>query len=96
MPSNHLANSEALQSLDYYSALTTLPKNVEVGYNAMDDELLVPEAQTEQLSGKELGRLKSKKAMLALQSAQLGKQANRENPEYEPDPKRPKNELTVT
>ena len=84
---------DTLEDIDYYSALITLPKNVEAGYNAMEDELISSEIQPEGLSGKELGRLKTKKAMLALQTA--GEHGNTVNPGSEPQPKRQKNELDV-
>ncbi|PAV20199.1 WD40 domain containing protein [Pyrrhoderma noxium] len=84
---------DTLEDIDYYAALITLPKNVEAGYNAMEDELISSEVQPEGLSGKELGRLKTKKAMLALQTA--GEHGNTVNPGSEPQPKRQKNELDV-
>ena len=82
---------EEAKTIDLYSALVTLPKNLDVEHNAMDDEPLseLPnEKNGRQLSSKELGRLKSKKAMLARSAAMEGKREQSETPVEERDTKR--------
>lgn len=61
-------DSEPLEDVDLYSALSILPKNIDVEHNAMDDNLKLLESARSQLSGKELGRLKSKKAATSLEA----------------------------
>ncbi|KAJ7252517.1 WD40 repeat-like protein [Mycena rebaudengoi] len=62
------ATTADLKALDLYLALTALPKNNEVEHDPMDREAVVnPEdgESMKEISRKELGRLKSKKAVLA-------------------------------
>ncbi|KAI5120266.1 hypothetical protein M0805_004602 [Coniferiporia weirii] len=89
------ATPETLKQLDLYSALTILPKNVDVEHNAMDEDAPLSEATGGQLTGKELGRLKAKKAVLARQAALTGKRDHSETPEQEHSIKRQKSETAA-
>ncbi|OCB91735.1 hypothetical protein A7U60_g992 [Sanghuangporus baumii] len=85
-------SQDSLKDIDLYSALVVLPKNVDAERNAMDDEALLSEATAQKLSGKELGRLKTKKAVLALQGTQAGKREQIEPPDVDRSLKRQKSE----
>ncbi|KAL5512933.1 TRM82 [Sanghuangporus vaninii] len=85
-------SQNSLKDIDLYSALVVLPKNVDAERNAMDDSALLSEATAQKLSGKELGRLKTKKAVLALQGAQTGKREQNETPDVDRSLKRQKSE----
>ncbi|KAL5537175.1 TRM82 [Sanghuangporus sanghuang] len=85
-------SQDSLKDIDLYSALVVLPKNVDAERNAMDDEALLSEATAQKLSGKELGRLKTKKAILALQGTQAGKREQIEPPDVDRSLKRQKSE----
>ncbi|KAL5492137.1 TRM82 [Sanghuangporus weigelae] len=76
-------SQDSLKDIDLYSALVVLPKNVDAERNAMDDEALLSEATAQKLGGKELGRLKTKKAVLALQGTQRGKREQNEHPDVD-------------
>ncbi|KAL5531395.1 hypothetical protein ACEPAG_4272 [Sanghuangporus baumii] len=83
---------DSFKDIDLYSALVVLPKNVDAERNAMDDEAFLSEATAQKLSGKELGRLKTKKAVLALQGPQTGKREQSELPDVDRSLKRQKSE----
>ncbi|KAH8116513.1 hypothetical protein DFH11DRAFT_1829264 [Phellopilus nigrolimitatus] len=86
------ATPEMLKKIDLYSALTVLPKNVEAEHNAMEDDAPRSEAASGQLSGKELGRLKTKKAVLARQAALANKRGQSGTPEEDRDVKKKRSE----
>ena len=84
---------EEARTVDLYSALLTLPKNLDVEHNAMNDELnseIPVDKNGRQLSSKEIGRLKSKKAMLARSAVMEGKRESSETPNDERGTKRVK------
>jgi tRNA (guanine-N(7)-)-methyltransferase subunit TRM82 len=86
------ATVDEAKNIDLYSALTALPKNLEAEHNAMDEEPLseIASEKLAQLSNKELGRLKSKKAMLARAAALASKPEQSETSVEERDAKRKK------
>lgn len=65
------ATSEELKTLDLYSHLSSMPKNVDPEHDPLIRDTLSeaaafdPEAEGKQLTQRELGRLKKKKALLA-------------------------------
>ncbi|KAI0793716.1 WD40-repeat-containing domain protein [Fomes fomentarius] len=65
------ATSEELKTLDLYSDLSSMPKNVDPEHDPLIRDTLSeaaafdPEAEGKQLTQRELGRLKKKKALLA-------------------------------
>ncbi|EJD07318.1 uncharacterized protein FOMMEDRAFT_164318 [Fomitiporia mediterranea MF3/22] len=85
-------SQDSLKVVDLYSALVVLPKNIDADHNAMDDEALLSEANSGQLTGKELGRLKSKKAVLAHQAVISNKREQSGTPVNDRDLKRQKSE----
>lgn len=85
-------SQESLKDVDLYSALLVLPKNTDVENNAMDDEVPLSEVAAGQISGKELGRLKSKKAVLARQAALSNKREQDETTNEDREIKKQKSE----
>ncbi|KAJ7117685.1 WD40-repeat-containing domain protein [Mycena epipterygia] len=65
------ANMAELKTLDLYLSLSALPKNNDAEHDPMDREIVEnpgDDGQTKDISRKELGRLKSKKAIAKVQS----------------------------
>lgn len=66
-----LATAAELKTLDLYLPLSALPKNNDAEHDPMDREIVEnpgDDGQTKDISRKELGRLKSKKAIAKVQS----------------------------
>ncbi|KAJ6504799.1 WD40 repeat-like protein [Mycena vitilis] len=66
------ATPAELKALDLYSPLSALPKNTETEHDPMDREPLENPDDGKEVSRKELGRLKSKKAVAKVQTRPAG------------------------
>ncbi|KAJ7224057.1 WD40 repeat-like protein [Mycena pura] len=87
------ATSSELKNLDIYSSLTALPKNNDTEHDPMDRDVLESAVEGKELSQKELGRLKSKKAVAKAQATRStgdseeeeGSSAKRARADYDED-----------
>lgn len=97
-PDARLATPAELKTLDIYSALTSMPKNVDPGHELVKRDFLSETATNagddvskKELSLREQGRLKNKRALMAKLQAQNEKGTPLEN-EEERESKKPRSE----
>lgn len=95
-----VASSDERKRLDLYADLSWLPKNVDLSRDPMRDDILAGAEYetTEELSIRQQGRLKHKKALIAkLQKGQSGPgtPATPSTPGEEPEPKKVRQDYPV-
>ena len=92
------ASAAELKTLDIYGALSSLPKNVDPEHDALIrdtlTEAVAADVNEDQLTQRELGRLKKKKALLAKiqEKEQLKRAGSEADAEEQPEVKRTRSE----
>jgi len=91
------ASPDQRKRLDFYADLSWLPKNIDLSRDPMRDNILADTepGTAEELSIRQRGRLRHKKAMIArLQKGESGPAAP-DSPGEEPEPKKVKQDHSV-